>query len=47
LLRGCIFLPAVAGLGGGGYETFISSKTRLTRPWCFRIFGAHSYSLWV
>jgi hypothetical protein len=29
---GNIFFPAVGGTGRGKYETFISSKTWLTRP---------------
>jgi hypothetical protein len=35
---GCIFLLRAAGFGRRGHEIFISSKTRLTRPWCFNIF---------
>jgi hypothetical protein len=29
---GNIFFLDIRGIGGGKYETFISSKTRLTRP---------------
>jgi hypothetical protein len=44
LPAGCIFLLAVERIGRGENETFISSKTRLTRPWCFKIFWVHSQS---
>jgi hypothetical protein len=38
LSGGRIFLHTAIGFGHGGQGTFISSKTQLMRPWCFKIF---------